>query len=728
LGSKRRGRVLSVAVVLGLAAAVALEWHGRAGRRADGPIVLISIDTLRADHLALYGYAQGETPAIDALARDAVVFDHAYSHSPQTLPAHTSILSGRLPFEHGVRDNVGFVVKPGEKLLPELLRSRGFASAGVVSAYVLRKETGIAQGFDFFDGDVAPASAGASLGQIQRSGEQSLAAARRWLDTRRDRRFFLFFHVYEPHRPYAPPDRFRHLAPYDGEIATADEAVGGLLRSLRERGLYDPALIVLLADHGEGLGDHGEQEHGLFLYDETIRVPLLVKLPGHPGGGRRVAAVVQHIDLVPTILDLAGAAIPAGLRGRSLRPLLESAAGAIPEPAVYSEALYARFHFGWSELYAITDTRYRYIRAPREELYDLQADPGERRDLAASRPQTRAAMRSALEARIAGRKLEAPGQVSDEDRAKLAALGYVGAAPAVPIEAAGDGLADPKDKVPLLEVYRQASALAGERRFSEAIPLYRKILAEDPGMSDVWLQLAQVCERSGQDKAAAEAFRRALLLSPGDSGAILALGNLLLRLGRPAEAEAEAGLALSAAPAAAHELRARVALARDDAAAAEKEAALAHEADPTLPLPLYVRGLLLYRAGRYAEALPPFQEALARLQARTVQIGGLHYYTGDTLARLERYPEAESELAREIELFPENLSARASLAMVYVATGREAQARDAVDGILRSAPTPEGFSLAAELWTIFQDRDRARAVTAEGERRFGPGWRRSAGR
>jgi len=722
-GTRKAGLV--VALVLAGAAAF---WRGARPRVvADGPIVLISIDTLRADHLPAYGYSAVETPAIDALARDAVLFERAFAHSPQTLPSHTSILSGRLPFEHGVRDNVGFTVKPEEKLLPALLRGRGFASAGIVSAYVLRKETGIAHGFDAFDSDLPAASPESSIGQIQRSGALSLAAARRWLETRPEPRFFLFFHLYEPHKPYAPPERFARFAPYDGEIAAADESLGGLVQTLRDRALYDRALVVLLADHGEGLGDHGEQEHGLFLYNETIRVPLLVKLPGNRGGGRRIATTVQHIDLVPTILDFAGAEIPHGLRGRSLRPLLEGRSATLEERAVYSEAFYSRFHFGWSELYALTDDRYRYIRAPKDELYDLQQDFAERSDLSAVRPQTRDAMRAALERLLVGSKLEPPGQVTAEERETLAALGYVGASGAAALHTAADSLPDPKDKVHALETYRRASALAGERRFLEAIPLYKKILTEDPGMSDVWLQLAQVSERSGQDAQAAEAFKRAIAIAP-DPGALVALGNVLLRLGQLADAEAHARLALKPAPAAAHELLARIALARRDAEGAQREAALANQADPTLPLPLYVKGLLLYRAGRYAEALPLFQDAIARLETRTVQIVALHYYTGDTLARLERYAEAEAELQREIQLFPQNLNARASLAMVYVATGREALVEQAVEGIVRSTPTPEGYALAVQLWTLFKAPERARALHAEAQRRFGGSGKPKPGR
>ena len=254
--------------------------HGRVARlaalapplRVDGPIILISLDTLRADHLPAYGYQHVSTPALDALAADAVLFERAYSHAPQTLPSHASIFSGRLPFEHGVRDNLGFTVRPDERLLPRVLSEHGFATAGIVFSFVLRAEVGIGDGFDLYDSQMPVASPEMSIAQMQRDGAfDSLAVADRWLDSLRSPRLFLFLHLYEPHKPYTPPSRFSQYAPYDGEIAYADEIVGRLLDSLRARGLYESATIIVLSDHGEGLGDHGEQEHGIFVYDEAIR-------------------------------------------------------------------------------------------------------------------------------------------------------------------------------------------------------------------------------------------------------------------------------------------------------------------------------------------------------------------------------------------------------------------------------------------------------------------------
>jgi len=445
-----RFTVIIFFAALGTVLAAVGGWrYARASAPVSGPIIIVSIDTLRADHLPAYGYQKVKTPAIDALAADGVVFERAYSHAPQTLPAHAALLSGELPFDNGVRDNVGFTVKPGTRLLQQMLRDRGFTTGGVVSAYVLRKETGIAQGFDFFDGNMPPSSPELSIGQVQRDGSESEQIAERWLGTIGTARAFLFLHLYEPHKPYAPPNRFAGYAPYDGEIAYADEIVGRLVRYLKSHQLYDRSTVILLSDHGEGLGDHGEQEHGLFVYDEAVHVPLIIKSESNFGAGRRVADLVQHIDLVPTILDLVKAPGTGALRGRSLKPLLEGT-GRLPEVPVYSEALYARYHFGWSELTALTDGRYRYIRAPRDELYDLQRDPRERANIADDHAQARTALRSALGRLAANATLHTPSPIPDDARERLQALGYVGSQSEVAELAPGETLADPKDKRDIL--------------------------------------------------------------------------------------------------------------------------------------------------------------------------------------------------------------------------------------------------------------------------------------
>ncbi|HEV2984668.1 MAG TPA: sulfatase-like hydrolase/transferase [Vicinamibacterales bacterium] len=710
-----------VALATGLAAAGGWRY-ARASAPVSGPIIVVSIDTLRADHLPAYGYRKVKTPAIDALAADGVVFERAYSHAPQTLPAHAALLSGRLPFETGVRDNVGFTVRPGERMLPQMLRERGFATGGVVSAYVLRKETGINQGFDFFDDDMPAASHELTIGQLQRNGADSEAIAERWLDTVGTSRAFLFLHLYEPHKPYWPPERFSQYAPYDGEIAYSDEIVGKLIRYLKSHQLYDRSTIVLLSDHGEGLGDHGEQEHGLFVYEEAIHVPLIIKQEGNEGAGRRVGDLVQHIDLVPTMLKLVKAPAPGNLRGRSLKPLLDGS-GHLDAAPVYSEALYARYHFGWSELTALTDDRYRYIKAPREELYDLEGDPRERVNIAEDRPQPRQAMRGALDRVAAGATIQGQSQVSADTRERLQALGYVGASSDVSTTR-GDALPDPKDKREILEKYRAATDLAAERKWSQSIILLQQILREEPEMADLWTQLANTATRVDRYDLVVDAYKHHIELQPNDSTAYVGAAAAFLKLRKFTEARANAALGAQVAAdgrsrGGAHEMLSRIGLAQHDLAFAREHARLAQESDSTLPMPLFVEARILYDEGKYAEALPLFQQAADELKhSGSLQMGELHFYVADTLGRLVRYREAEAEFLQELKYYPFNSRARAGLAMLYQASERPDEADRVIADMMRTIPTPETYALAARLWTMFGNRRQAEAVRAEGRRAF----------
>jgi arylsulfatase A-like enzyme len=683
-----------------LALAIARVPMLRISGRGSGPIVLISIDTLRADHLPAYGYTGVRTPGIDAFAAESTVFDSAWSHSPQTLPSHTSILSGQLPFEHGVRDNTGFTVKPNQWLVQRALHDAGWRTGGFVSAYVLRRETGIGQGFDTFDSDLPAASPEASIGQIQRDGSDTLEAASRWLDAQADSKFFLFVHFYEPHKPYAPPARFAMYAPYDGDIAYADELVGRLLDRLRARRLYDAATIVLLSDHGEGLGDHGEQEHGLFLYHETTHVPLMIKAPR--GAPHRVATPVQHIDVVPTLLDVARIPRPSNLRGRSLTPLVDRT-GSIRETGIYSEALYSRFHFGWSELYALTDSQYRLIRAPRDELFDLHADAAESRSIARERPQVREAMRSAIETLLSGVSIAAPSAASEEDRQRLAALGYVGRASRGPLTQPGDALPDPKDKFQVLETYRRASDLAGAGHFDEAASLYQQLIAGDPGMDDVWLELAHAYARLGRTADAVRAYKEIVAHNPRDASGLLGAARGLLELGNLDDAHAHAQLAVAVAPAGAHELLARIAVRRRDRDAALREAA-ATDAAGGLPMRAFVEGLLAYDDGRYDEAVTRLLEAHRAIDGRPVRMADLNFYLADSLARLQRYPEAERYFLEEIRLFPYNTGARVGLATLYRAMNRDADSDRVIDDLVRVSPTPANRALAARIHSVLSGR------------------------
>ncbi len=707
-------------IVLGVLAAMGIGGMWRWMGRATGPhaLVLISIDTLRADRLPLYGYSRGRTPVLDTFAKDAVLFERAYAHAPQTLPSHASMFTGKLPFEHKVRDNLGFVLSAGQPTLASLLGSAGYVTAGFASAYVLRPETGISQGFSVYDATL-PASAGDQApAEILRDGPATMAAAMTWLASQPGDRVFVFLHIYEPHAPYTPPARFAMADAYDGEVAYSDEIIGQFLTALRQRGWYDDAAIVVTADHGEGLGDHQEKEHGLFVYNETIRVPLLVKLPGNRRGGTRVADPVQHIDLLPTIAAMTGITAPAGLRGRDLQPLL-SGRGAIAPQGIYSEALYPRYHFGWSELVSLTDDRYKYIKAPKPELYDLERDPHERENLVSARTQAASALSAGLDALIAGRDVDAPSAVSAEDRERLAALGYVGTHAPQPGAKNAGALPDPKDKAGILLTYREAVDAINARKYDEGLARLKQVLADSPDMVDAWLHLAATYVRMGRLEDGYQAYREAIRRKPDETGALLAAASLLTQMNRFDEARKYAELAIAHAPATAHQTLANIALVQNRPDEALREAGLAAAADPTLPTPLLVQGMIEYNKARYAEALPFLLKAREAYARRTLQARDLNFYIADSLARLERYKEAEPHFLDEIRLHPQNSRARAGLALLYQSMGRSPEAERAIQDMLQISPNPTAYDRAEYLWQLFGRPDRAAAVRAEARAKFG---------
>ncbi len=700
-----------------LAAAAVAAWY-LARPRTAGPFVLVSIDTLRADHLAVYGYTNGRTPVLDALAREAVVFDRAYAHAPQTLPSHASIFTGLLPFEHNVRDNAGFTLPDTVPTLASLFQAAGYRTAGFVSSYILRAETGIGRGFDVYDATFTIRPGQKASAQVQRPGPDTLAVATDWLDRQTDPKFFLFFHLYEPHTPYTPPAEFASLDPYDGEVAYADQLVGRLFDVLKRKGWYDPATLVVLSDHGEGLGDHGEREHGLFVYNSTIHVPWITKLPGDRSAGRRVATPIQHIDLLPTLADLAGFSPPAGLRGRDLAGVL-AGRGEVPAQGIYSEALYGRYHFGWSELMALTDERYRYIRAPREELYDLDRDAGERTNLIDQRGQAAAAMRSGLDALVAGRALEAQAPVSAEDRQRLAALGYVGTSSSVPMDRSGLTLPDPKDKVQVLAQYHDATSELAAGDVDNGLRDLKQILDANPGMTDVWEEYATTLVQLGRNAEALEAFKGEVRSNPTEPGALLGAAGVLIAMGRFAEAKPYAELAITGDPATAHQTLSDIALAMRNPDEAVRQAQLVEAADSSRHVVDLVRGRIGYLQGRYKEALPFLLQARKAASGQPADSPDLDFMIGDSFARLERYSDAEHFLLEQIQFFPGDARARAALAALYHAQDREADAERAIADMLRASPTPAAYQAAANLWDAFGQPKRAAAVRAAARDRFG---------
>jgi arylsulfatase A-like enzyme/Flp pilus assembly protein TadD len=708
-----RHSLILILVALGTAMAAFGGWRfARASAPVNGPIILISIDALRADRLPAYGYTNIRTPAIDTLAADGVLFERAYSNVPQTLPAHAALHTGRLPFDTGVRDGVGFTIKSSERLLAEMLRDRGFSTAGIVSSYLLRKDTGINQGFTFFDAELPGGSDQSRFEPLHRDGAASEQIAERWLNSAGTDRAFLFLQIDDVRGAAAAPPvmearsglRAGGSSPralpndalqsaYDDAIVGADQVVGRLVRYLKAHQLYDRSTIVLLSGHGQGLGDHGEQAHGLLLYDEALRIPLIVKQPAGENAGRRVKAVAQLVDIVPTILDLAKAPDPGGLRGHSLKPVIDRGEDPPPTRLIYAESLFGSYHFGWGALRSVTDGQFRYIAGPQPELYDLTVDPGQQDNLVEQKPDTVASMKSALEAFDHGAP-QPPAAVSGEERDRLEILGYVGvlndddAAPAA--DAVARPLVQPTgggDQVRLVEQYRAAALAAASSDPAAAIERFRTLAHAQSGSADLWWHLAAAATRAERHELAAEAFARALELQPRNPWTALGLASASLKLRRFDDARQHATLATESAAddkiasGAAHELLARVALARRDEASARAEAALAEESVPGRPVLAYVDGRIAHEQGRYAAAAEAFDTALAAIEkAKAPMLADLRYYAADTLLRLNRTAEAEYLFLEELKAAPFNARTRAGLAAVYRSTGRTDEAAATLGG------------------------------------------------
>lgn len=710
----------AAAAALALAGALGLLACGRQAPRP--PIVLISIDTLRADRLPDWGYAGGSTPHLSALARDAILFESAWAQVPLTLPSHASLLTGRLPPEVGVRSNIGFHFDAAaHPTLPARLAAEaGYATAAAVSAYVLRKETGLGAAFEHYD-DAMEVHESSTLGALQRPGAETVDAALGWLAGVANRPWFLFLHLFEPHTPYEPPSPFRErLAdPYDGEIAAADAAVGRLLDALRARGDYDRALIVVLSDHGEGLGDHGEKEHGILLYREALHVPLLVKLPGGERGGTRVAAPAALFDVVPTVTDLLGLARSPGLAGVSL---LELADGEAAERRIYSETLYPRLHLGWSELRSLVDARWHAIEGPDPELYDWVADPAQRTNLRAR--ERRVWAERAAELAAIPLAFEPPAPASAEELARLAALGYLGA-PAV----SGAGpLPDPKSQIPLLAEIQRSFELVHQGRLEEALELCVRLLGEHPDLIDLRNQLAATLRRLGRFEEAlavyAETERRYPSLGPSLA---IERAKIELDLDWLDDAAASAARAQAENPLEAELILATVAGRRGDWATAERRAR-AGIGDPRRPrVPAL---LLLAQALLAQERLPEALAEIERAVAETRRPGAKPVVTvestyGDLLARLGRNAEAEAAFRREIALFPQGPEAYARLAILLAAERRFAEIEPTLDALAAANPSPRALAVAAETMERLGNDEgaaayRARARAAAGAAQRAP--------
>lgn len=498
-----------------------------------GPSVLVvTIDTLRADHLGVYGHERARTPAIDGLAAAGVRFSRAFATTPLTLPSHSSIMTGLYPPRHGARDNGIFRLAAENVTLAERLSELGYDTAAVVGAFVLERRYGMDQGFATYDDGFTRRAF--EDGFLERPASEVADRAIAWLENHAERPFFLWAHFFDPHAGYAPPapyDAQFSDAPYDGEIAYTDAQLGRILAWLAAHG-RDDVVVVVTSDHGESLGEHREDTHGYGLYDATLAVPLLVRGPGVPAG-RVVSQVVSNAGVTPLILDLVGAAIPEGLDGHNLARFWAAEPPA-DSPPVYAETLATRFAYGWAPLYAIRTQRYHYVRAPRPELYDVEHDPAQLRNLLAeggSSADSLLAVLDPVRATLDGILQAQPDQLqgtplTDEERRNLEALGYLRSGPDRPSTAM-----DPKDGLRWLRVFVDAKHARSAGDYVEAESLLRKALAVMPESRDVLHEYALLAMDLGRNEEALAHAERALELSPASSETRALVGVIALEMG-----------------------------------------------------------------------------------------------------------------------------------------------------------------------------------------------------
>jgi len=721
------GRARAATVFAFVAAAIlGVSWgcarSGGSGSASGAPIVLISVDTLRADHLPAYGYREIATPGLDALRKDSVLFENAYSHVPLTLPSHTTIFTGLLPPQNGVRDNLGYALGSEPMTLAAWLKTKGYATGGAVSSIVLSHATGVSRGFDFYEDGIEPTKANQTISRVQRGGAETAALLTEWIHAHGKAPFFAFLHLFEPHTPYEPPEPYksRYLLPYDGEIARADEIVGAFLDDLKKQGLYEKALVVFLSDHGEGLNDHGEDEHGVLLNREAIHVPLMVKLPGGRRAGETVSAPVALVDVFPTVVEALGATAPAGLAGKSVLSSPSASAGA---RRVYSETLYPRLHLGWSDLASLIDDRNHYIESPRPELYDIVADPGEKNDLAAGLPPAFRSMRIGLAGMV--RPMQAPGATDSEQVKKLAALGYISANTA---DLTKKDLPAPRDRIGAVADLKKGFGALQAGRYLEAAAVLAALLKREPGMTDVWQMYAEALGKLGRDREALEALQTAAKLSPGNPQVLMALSDYYLQIGDFEQARKHAEAVGEAGTASPHENLARIALAEGNLDAAEREARAALERYPDRRVPRLILGRVLHDRKDCMGAMVELDRAAKPHAAEArVSLQNLQYLRGDCLARMGRAAEAEAAFREEIRDFPSNPAPRTALAMLYASQGREAEARQSLTGLVQDLGTPEAYFAAAKTYEILGDAASAHELQMQAKKLFPSAKERKAG-
>lgn len=643
-----------------ISAAAALFLFLATAFAARPNVVLITVDTLRADRLGCYGYRAAATPNIDRLAADGVLFLQAIAQSPTTIPSHASILTGTYPLWHGARD-FGFALAPDNLTIAEALKGHGYNTAAFVGSLILDAHRGFGRGFDqgfdcYYDDFVFDDSPRARWETIERRADRVVAEALRWIEAAKTKPFFVWLHIFDPHDPYDPPEPYRSAfarSPYDGEIAFSDAALGRLFEYLKAENLYSSALIILTSDHGEGLGEHKEPAHGLFLYDSTLHVPLIIKLPENRLAGTVYGGQVRSIDIFPTALQALELPRADGIQGVGLISHLMGKKKIDLE--AYAESFYPRHQFGWSELRALRSGRYKYILAPRPELYDLRSDPRELNNLHDRNLALAGQLKQKLievERRYA-RASTAPARFAHDPALleRLRSLGYAGYMGAQPSAASSAGAAaDPKDKV---EVYNQlrAALLASEANDNaRAISMLERLIAREPGFFNAHYLIGHSYYRAGRFAEAASAFERALAIRRDDPNATLYLALARFRLDDYDSALAGFKRAAELVPSsfqAHHSLGVTyLKLKRTDEALAAFERAV--EVDPANVEGRISLGRMYAYKRDFARAFAEFEAAL-KLDSKNARV---YYYLAEAYTRAGEAQRAAEAIRKARELDP----------------------------------------------------------------------------
>jgi len=676
-------------LILILTALATLDAAAQTPAKPPLNVVLITIDTLRADHIGCYGYKQIKTPNIDALAADGARFESAFAVVPVTLPSHTSMLTGTYPMLSGMHDFSGNKLSPLQPTLASILKQAGYQTGAVIGAAVLDSRFGLNQGFDFYyDHFDFSRLDEANLDEMERPGNVVADVALHWLEKdwlakNSQKKFFLWMHLYDPHFPYHPPEPYSReysAQPYDGEIAFADEQVGRLLRFLKEKGIYKNTLIVLCGDHGESLGEHGEKTHGFFIYNATMHVPLIIRLPDNRlpenAAARVVANPVSLVDLMPTVLGAVGVEIPSQVQGRSLlAELRDHRTERDPNPneqaardrTLYGETFLPRIHFNWSELRGSENTKYHFIDAPRPELYDLAKDPGEVHNLFSEKKAVAEEMRAKLAGMIrdysAGKEMAEKTGLDPALMERLKALGYAGFSggsdPTSNDPTSHDptissrNLPDPKDRVVTYELISDAIADSQHGRYQESIDKLTGVLKTEPNSVPAhyllglnFYHLKMFAEATGE-------LQKTVQLSPDYALAFFNLGM----------AQAHAG--------------------QMDAAIATLQRTL--QLDATNFEAAYNLGVAFIQK----KQLEPAAAALRQSVTIYPEFARGHRALGETLLYLDKLDDAIAELRRAVELAPQEAIMHESLAKALAAKGLTAEADEETRRAQQQQPSPQ---------------------------------------